>query len=279
MKLANHYRSIEMKIARFALLFLSIALLASCHSKKTYLPYFNDIAVIEEGILPELPDYKATIKPDDELGITITSPSNLKATLGYNAIMPGYNTSPTGESLNYRQLYYLVNEKGDITMPVLGEIHVAGLTIQQLQDKLTDMIRKDVSDAIVKVELINFYIYVAGEVARPSKINVTQQRYSIIDALAEAGDLTQYGERSNIMIIRNEDGKRVFKHLDLNSSDILSSPYFYLRQGDYIYVQPNEIKQSNSRYDSQNAYKLQVTSTIVSAISVIASLVIALAIK
>ena len=267
-----------MKFVKLTFFLITIFLLASCHSKKTSLPYFNDVVEIDEGVIPELSNYKATIKPDDDLLITVTS-SVLEATAGYNNMMPGYSSGPNGESLNYRQLYYTVNSQGDVIMPILGNVHVAGMTVEQLQDKITEMIRKDVADAIVKVELMNFYVYVAGEVLTPQKINVTTNRYSIIDALAEAGDLTQYGERSNVLLIRNEDGKRVFKHLNLNSSDILTSPYFYLRQGDYIYVQPNEIKQSNSRYDNQNAYKLQVTSTVVSAISVIASLVIALAIK
>lgn len=267
-----------MKIAKPAALLLALSLLASCHTKKTTLPYFSDIVEVEEGVIPDLPDYKATIKPDDDLLVTVTS-SNYSASNVYNNMLPGYSTGPNGESLQYRQLPYRVNSEGDITMPVLGTIHVAGMTVEELQDKLTAMVRKDVSDAIVKVEMMNFYVYVAGEVAVPSRLTVTSERFSIIDALAQAGDLTQYGERSNILLIRNEDGKRTFKHLDLNSADILTSPYFYLRQNDYIYVQPNEIKQSNSRYDSQNAYKLQVTSTIVSAASVIASLVIALTIK
>ena len=267
-----------MKLAKITLLCLVLGLMSSCHSSKTTLPYFNDITIIDEGVLPEIPDYKATIRPDDELLISVTS-STPEATLPYNNIMPGYSTGPNSENLNYRQFYYIVNSDGNIEMPVIGKIHVEGLTVEQLQDKITELIRKDVSDAIVKVDLMNFYVYVAGEVERPSKINVKNNRYSVIDALAEAGDLTQYGERSNVLLIRNENGKRVFKHLNLNSSEVLTSPYFYLRQNDYIYVQPNQIKQSNSRYDNQNAYKLQVTSTIVSAISVIASLVIALAIK
>lgn len=267
-----------MKLTKFSLIFITLALLASCQSSKTTLPYFKDIALVEEGEFADDPNFKTTIQPDDELLITITSPTP-GATSAYNSIMPGFSYSPTGESLNYRQLYYTVNDEGDITMPVLGEIHVAGLTVDELQDKLTEMVRKDVNDALVRVDLMNFYVYVAGEVAKPSKLVIRTKRYSILDALTEVGDLTQYGERKNVLLIRHENGKRIFKHLDLTSSDILTSPYFYLRQNDYIYVEPNEIKQSNSRYDTQKAYNLQVTSTVVSAVSVIASLVIALSIK
>lgn len=265
-----------MKLAKFGIFLVAFAFLSSCQSTKTTLPYFQDIVTVEEGIIPDDANYQATIKPDDELMITITS-SVPGAIMTYNNILPG--NTPGNENLNYRQLNYIVDAKGNITMPVLGEIHVEGLTVEQLKDKITEMIRKDVSDAIVNVSLLNFYVYVAGEVGRPSKIKVTEPRYSILDALAESGDLTQYGERSNVLLIRHEDGKRVLTHLDLTSSDVLNSPYFYLRQNDYIYVTPNSIKQSNSRYDNNNAYKLQVTSTIVSAASVIASLVIALVVK
>ena len=102
---------------------------------------------------------------------------------------------------------------------------------------------------------------------------------TVLDALAAAGDLTEYGERSNVLIIREENGERKFAHLDLNSSETLTSPYYYLQQNDYVYVAPNKVRQANSKYNQNNAYKLSVTSTIVSAASVIASLVIALTVK
>ena len=101
----------------------------------------------------------------------------------------------------------------------------------------------------------------------------------ILDALTAVGDLTEYGERSNVLVIREEDGKRVAHRLNLNSADILTSPYFYLKQNDYVYVQPNEIRSDNSKYNQNNAYKVTVISTVVSAASVIASLVIALTVK
>lgn len=101
----------------------------------------------------------------------------------------------------------------------------------------------------------------------------------MLDALADAGDLTEYGERSNVLLVREENGERKFVHLDLNSSDLLTSPYFYLKQNDYIYVEPNEVRQANSKYNQNNSFKLTVVSTIVSAASVIASLVIALTVK
>ncbi len=126
---------------------------------------------------------------------------------------------------------------------------------------------------------MSFNVVVAGEVSTPTSINISGQRLTLLDALAQAGDLTPYGERSNVLIIREVDGKRVYGHVDLNSSDVLTSPYFYLQPKDYIYVSPNKVRQANSKYNQDNAFKLSVISTVVSATSVIASLVIALVVK
>ena len=267
-----------MKIKTIALAFFAAATLASCSSTKTQLPYFTDLDTISSGEFQAI-DYMPTIKVDDELLITITS-SQPTATAHYNVPL---SNPATREELNVtttpRQQTFIVDSEGFILMPVLGKVKVKGLTTEQLQQQISEVVRRDVSDAIVRVELINFQVVVAGEVSRPSTIQVRRNRFSILDALSAAGDLTPYGERSNILIIREVEGQRVFAHLDLNSSDLLSSPYFYLQQNDYIYVAPNEIRQANSRYNQDNAYKLTVISTIVSAASVIASLVIALTVK
>ena len=131
----------------------------------------------------------------------------------------------------------------------------------------------------MRVQLVNFRINVLGEVKNPGAISVKKERYSLLDALADAGDLTEYGERSNVMLIREVDGKRIYHRLNLNNSEVLSSPYFYLQQNDVVYVEPNEIRRENAKYNQNNSYKISVVSTIVSACSVIASLIIALTVK
>jgi len=259
------------------LLLLAISLLTSCSTKQTVLPYFTDLDQ-PEGVVEKM-EYSPEIQPDDELMITVNS-SVPEATAHYN--LPLSNPASRAELglvTSPRQQTLVVDSNGDIILPVLGKIHVAGMTTEALQDKLTGMVRKDVSDAIVRVELMNFTVVVAGEVAKPGTVKVDRNRFSILDALGAAGDLTPYGERSNILIIREENGKRTYARLDLNKSDILTSPYFYLRQNDYVYVEPNNVRQANSRYNQDNAFKLSVISTIVSAASVVASMVIALTVK
>ena len=266
-----------MKLKIYSFCALLSVLSISCATKHTVLPYFTDMTA-SEGVIETL-SYVPEIKPDDELMITVNS-SVPEATAHYN--VPLVNPAKQSEMMlqsTPRQQTLLVDSKGDITMPILGTIHVAGLSTEELQNNLTEMVRKDVSDAIVRVQLVNFTVIVAGEVTKPAAINVTRNRFSILDALGAAGDLTPYGERSNVLVIREENGKRTYARLDLNSSEILTSPYFYLKQNDYVYVEPNKVRQANSKYNQDNAFKLSVISTIVSATSVIASMIIALAVK
>lgn len=274
--LQNRYLYMKVK-ALISSIFIVIVL-SSCSSNRTVLPYFTDISTVKEGTLPG-DVYLSKIQPDDELFISVTSASP-EATALYNLPLNnpatkeliGQYVSPTAQT-------YIVDSKGDILFPEIGKMHVAGMDVEQLQEALTKKISKDVHDPIVRVELVNFKVNVAGEVARPGQISVRRNRYSILDALSAAGDLTQYGERSNILVIREENGEKKYAHLNLNSSDILTSPYYYVRQNDYIYVEPNKVRQSNSSYNQDNAFKLSVVSTVVSAASVIASLVIALTVK
>ena len=251
---------------------------SSCTTYTTSLPYFEDI---KDSISGEFArgDYGIKIIPDDELLITVTSmvPS---ATAMYNLTLsnPAMRDDVLATTQPQQQTY-IVDANGDIQFPVLGKLHVGGLSTQELTKELERLISKDVQDPIVRVQLVNFRINVLGEVKKPGAISVKKERYSILDALADAGDLTEYGERSNVMLIREVDGKRIYQRLNLNKSEVLSSPYFYLQQNDVVYVEPNEIRRENAKYNQNNSYKISVVSTIVSACSVIASLIIALTVK
>ena len=252
--------------------------LASCSSSKTVLPYFEDIVNIEEGDLPYL-NYVSTIQPADELAITVGSEQPL-ATANYN--LPFVNPASTdviATNTAPRSLTYIVDSHGDIDFPVLGRLHVAGLTCEQLRNELIEKISKDVANPTVSVYIVNYFVTVAGEVKLPKAVKVNGTRITLLEAIAEAGDMTEYGERSNVLVIREENGERKFAHLNLNKSDVLSSEFYYLRPNDYVYVAPNNVRKQNSKYNQNNAFKVQVTSTIVSACSVLASLLIALVIR
>ncbi|MDE6174824.1 MAG: polysaccharide biosynthesis/export family protein [Duncaniella sp.] len=265
--------------AKFAI--IGIALLfavTSCRTSKESLNYFDDTRSVSEVVF-DLKECKIKLAPHDELFITVTSLIP-EATAQYN--LPLANPATVGSfqaSVQPRQQTYIVDSKGDIKFPILGDIHVEGMTTEQLAEYLVAEISKEVKDPIVKVDLMNFKVSVLGEVRKPGTVAIAGERVTILDALGQAQDMTEFGDRSNVLVIREEDGKAVYHYIDLNKSDVMTSPYYYLRQNDVVIVSPNKVRQENSKYNMNNAYKLQVTSTIVSACSVIASLVIALTVK
>ena len=256
------------------------------------LSYFDNIKYHEAGVIPGS-DYEIKIMPQDELMIVVSSevPS---ASAQFNTIMTtpvtgkdstditstSIGNTQTTSSATPKYLTYTVNKKGDIDFPVLGKIHVEGMTIEQLKNYLKSQIEKTVKNPQVFVSLVNFKVKVIGEVKEPQTVNVTTEKFSIIDALSACGDLTEYGKRDNIIIMREQpDGTMGYMRLNLHDTSLFSSPYYYLQQNDIVYVEPNSIKQDNSKYNQNNSFKLSTISTIVSAASVIASLVIALTVK
>ncbi len=264
-------------------LFISIICalcLASCSTYKEQLTYFEGLGTEQTTGTIDSGSYEVKIIPDDELIITISSVAP-EATAQFAVAPTAVNNRGEATDLKQQQtiLTYIVDQNGDIMMPVIGKIHAAGLTTTQLCNTIKAHVEKTVKDPYVRVQLHNFRVNVLGEVATPGAISVTKERYTILDALADAGDLTAYGKRDNVLLIREENGQHVYHRINLNKSDVLSSPYFYLQQNDVIYVEPNEVKKGNSRYNQDNGYKLSVISTIVSAASVIASLAIAVLTK
>ena len=254
---------------------------ASCGSTKEVptLAYFQNLKD-SVGKLPDnVSNYKIKIQPDDELIITITS-TLPEATAMYN--LPLGNPSLKGNinaTQSPRIQTHIVDRNGMIQLPVLGEIQAAGLSTKELEAVIKNRVSEHVKDPFVRVEMINFTVNVMGEVRAPQRIVVGKERFSVLDALAAAGDLTEYGKRDNVLVIRTENGKSTYHRLNLTDGSIYASPYFYLQQNDVVYVEPNDIKIDNSKYNQFSAFKLSQLSTIVSLASVIASLVIALCVK
>lgn len=270
--------------------YLGIALaLSSCSARKTVLQYFTDLPA--EGSIPA-GDFTLKIVPDDELIINVSAldpeavedyaiPYQRSSTRDFNTPLGEQMESELRQRRSNALSYdtYRVNKEGFITFPVIGKIHVAGMTLDGLAEYLTEKISEKVNDPIVTVELVNFHVSIMGDVQKPGIQLITRERVSILDAIANAGDLTAYGERKRVLLIREEDGQRLYHYLNLNDKDLLSSPYFYLKQNDVIYVEPNAIKSANVSTDQERQFKLSMTSVIVSAASVIASLAIALLVK
>lgn len=236
------------KLYFLSLLILSSLFLPSCVNTKKIV-YFNNI----QDTTLQNPDVsiEPVIQKNDVLNITVTS-LNPEASIVFN--MPNQanavNTVATGTTASIsgggppQLLGYLVSNDGTIKFPVLGEVKAAGLTKKQLEQEIaTDLTdKKLLVDPIVNVRFLNFRVTVLGEVARPTTLSVTNEKISILEALGLAGDLTIYGKRDNVLLIREDGNKKLIKRINLNSEQILSSPYYYLKTNDIVYVEPNKAK-------------------------------------
>lgn len=223
--------------------------------------------------------YSLRIKPDDELQINISSVIP-QATSQFN--LPAVNfvgRSDTKVESSENISTYTVSETGYIIIPSIGKVHVEGMTPDDISEMLKEKISETVNDPIVKVDLKSFRIVVLGAVGSAGTKTFHGQRCSIFDAIGAAGDITLHGRRDNLVLMRENNGV-IEKHLiDLTDSSILQSPYYYLQQNDVLIVDATDVHKENSTYNSMNSFRLQTTSTIVSVVSVIASLGIALLFK
>lgn len=239
------------------------------------LSYFEDLQNSLQGVLATQ-QYTNKIEPDNQLIITVKSEVQ-SASAQFN--LPYVNPAAAGttQATNTGQMQtYKVYPDGYIEFPVLGKIHVAGMTTNELREYLTERIKEYVKDPIVTVAITGYRISVIGEVNNPHVITTSSERYNILDALAMCGGMNAYGRRDNVLVMRRTaDNQIEYGRLDMHSSDITQSPYFWLKNNDIIIVDPNSIKQSNSKMDQNKSYRLSVISTILGIVSIAASVVIA----
>lgn len=215
------------------------------------------------------------IQPNDLLGIYVeseTPESTIQFNQETNKIAVANGTVMNPGSYAGTVSGYLVNHDGDIIFPVLGKLHVAGMTHNQLsamlEKKLVD--EGHILDPVVTVKLMNFKVSVLGEVARPGQLTVSGERITIFEALSMVGDLTIYGQRTNVTIVREENGTRVVSTVDLTSDRIFDSPYYYLHQNDVVYVEPNDQKKRSA--ESNTPMIMSLISASVSIVSTLASI-------
>lgn len=231
-----------------------LLLLASCTSTKNII-YLQNADVSKKEPIGQ--SYEMEIQPDDLLGITVNS-LNPELTLPFTLPMITYrqgSSDPLATTGIQQMQGLLVDIDGNINFPVLGAIPVAGLTRMELIDLLQRKLIEGgyISDPIVTVKFLNFKVSVLGEVNRPGTFSLTSDRVSLFDALSMAGDLTIYGTRSKVKVIRENNREREIYNLDLRSSDLFASPAYYLRQNDVVYVEPNRIKAGQSGINQNNS--------------------------
>lgn len=265
-----------MRVKLVSVVVLFVLMLGACSVPKDVV-YFQGV----DSLTPEQVNnmnqvYTSKICPDDLLTITVTAWDPTVVT-PFNPPVYAYAMQGESSTVSSSQLRtYLVNQEGDINFPVLGKIHVAGLTKQQLSEKMQEMISPYVKDVLVNVQIVNYKVTMMGEVSRPGAISVKNDRLSILDAIGQVGDLTINANRKNILVIRDNNGEKEFARLDITEPDIFTSPYYYLQQNDVVYVEPNNAKKRNARYSQAQQYTITVFSSILSAVSVITTVILAI---
>lgn len=212
-----------------------VMMMGGCSSYRNIV-YFQNID--EVNLQPLSQNYEATIKKDDRLTIVVSGPDKT-VTPPYNLTL--FESATGGGSTNPEQatLAYLVDANGDIDFPIIGKIHVEGMTRNQLVAYLTNEIGKDVKNPIVYVSFRNYKITVLGEVRSPGTYTFDSEKINIMQALGRAGDLSITAQRDNILLIREVDGVQQHYTIDLRDANLLCSPYYYLQQNDVIVVPPS----------------------------------------
>lgn len=230
MKLAN-------SLGLISLIAATILLLATSCVDTRKATYFN--GVNDGTTTVNIPVPESIIRKNDILSISVTSLNPEATEIFNNPNTTGGNNGTPGTVTGY-----FVNSEGNIQFPVIGNVKVEGLTKGQVKDLITKKLIENqlLKDPIVSIRLMNFRVTVLGEVRTPTVIPVPNERISLLEAIGLAGDLTIYAKRENVLVIREENGQKVIKRLDLNSDELLKSPYYYLQSDDVVYVEPNKAR-------------------------------------
>ena len=254
-----------MRLKSYICIVCVLSVIASSCSRYRQIPYFQDLK-LSNPVIEEINNFSApTIQKDDVLGIIVSSAS-AEASAVFNNKLTRVNSNnedvSAGNPINPYE-GYLVDGNGEIQFPVLGTLKVAGLTTPQLKKMLIDKLAPYLKNPAVIARIINMKISVLGDVARPDVYPVKTERITVLEALALAGDLTITAKRKEVILIREQDGKRTYIPIDLNSKSLFTSDYYYLKSNDIVYVQPGKTKYAPYDIGHRNA------TLIVAALSVV----------
>lgn len=248
------------------LIFISL-FFNSCASKQDIV-YFQDIDAI--GSSKSIKNFSLTIFPDDMLTISVSA-LDQDAARPFNLPMAAFS-SDGGEVGRATQQTYLVDSEGNIDFPVLGKLKIAGLSRIQATDLIKDLLKQYIKNPIINIRITNFTITVLGEVGSPGSYTIPNERITIIEALGRAGDLTIQARRNNVLVIRENNGKKTYNRINLTSEEVFNSPVYYLTQNDVIYVEPNNARKQASSIGPGLGATLSIISTIVTVTALVVSL-------
>lgn len=257
---------------KYVFLLLSV-LLTGCMSTKN-ITYFQNKDQIDQSISKQL--YDAKIMPKDILQIQVFSMSP-EASDPFNLMRGSTAVSSSTSNTNQNSVYnYLVDNDGTIVMPIIGQVQVGGLVKKEAEQLILSKIQPFLSESenvVVHVRMMNYKYAVLGAVRSPGLYTTQNEKVSILEAIAQAGDLTTFAYRDRIFVIReSSDGEKEYHQLNINDANIISSPYYYLQQNDVIYVEPRKIESRNAFFSANTSILLTITSSLLS----VATLIIAI---
>ena len=275
-KIKNNMKQNSSHFLLFAVMF-AIIILAGCTSQSKLIYFQNDTPPDStySYIYPrDKTEFSQpyTLTETDELYIHIISPDE------DNQAMLGQITTAINYGANETSIYlssYTIDTRGNITIPALDPIYVKGLTLEEARATIEKAVREIALDAVVICKLVNFRVNILGEIGRPGKYSFYQDKVSIFDVLATAGDMTYFANRSSIKIIRKEKNKDVIYTLDLLNANILQDPNYFLKSGDIVYVEPNKTTKAFSNFNipmGTIASSLSIVSTAVSLVLLVIAL-------
>lgn len=257
-----------MMIKKITLLILIAFAFSSCVSRKSYV-YVNNIS---EGISSQTASYEPVIKPDDLLVITVSSPIP-EAALRFNLLSSQASQSTnvtTPQQLQDEVFYtYLVDFEGNVTFPVLGVLKIGGLKKSEAIQKINTALKSYITEPITTIRIMNYKISVLGEVAAPGEKKLTTERVTLPEAISLAGDMTTFGRRDNVLVIREVDGKKTFTYVDMTKADLLNSPVYYLAQNDLVIVEPNKPKINGSAIGPNLSIIITSASLVLAVVALI----------
>ena len=243
---------------------LAITMATSCASRKDLI-YFQD-EPLSGGYIDSSPA-QLIYKPDDILTINVSAADPIVAK-PFNLSFVSESDDLISATGTTRMQTYLVDYNGNIEFPVLGTLHIAGMTRIGLTTMLKEKISEYAKDPIINIRLINFTVTVIGEVSSPGTFTIQNERISLPEALGLAKDLTIFGKRQNVLLIREVDGRKKFAKIDLTSVNSVSSPLYYLQQNDVIVVEPNNSRIRSSNYNQNNAVLISAIGTLTTIVAV-----------
>ena len=246
---------IFLRIFFYSLIFLAL-FLGSCTANREVV-YFEDAQDFETLVKDN--QFETKFKTDDIVSIFIST-LNTEASAPFNLFRGAEEGGIRAEQVNY-----LVDKNGEIDFPVIGKVKIAGLTTGEAQVLLREKLKDYLIDPIINIRIRNFTVTVLGAVARPGTFPVNGEQITIMEALGLAGDITIKGRRDNVMVLRDFDGSKVYKRINLNSKDALNSPVYYLTQNDVVYVEPNRSGKTESALDQRASIAVSIISILITS--------------